>query len=77
MVTHYTLQDKDHKLAIRETDLSLTELDMVKQSLRHYYRVLEDNYEKFLEIEMQDIAKDIKIKLEIVRILRRKLDGRD
>lgn len=74
MVTHYTLLTKDHKIALREQDLSQEELDMIKQTIRHYYVVLEQNYDKFLELEMQDVAKDIKEKLELVRQLRRKLD---
>lgn len=74
MVTHYTLLTKDHKIALREQDLSQEELDMIKQTLKHYYVVLEQNYDKFLELEMQDVAKDIKEKLELVRQLRRKLD---
>lgn len=74
MVTHYTLLTKDHKIALREQDLSQEELDMIKQTLKHYYVVLEQNYDKFLELEMQDVAKDIKAKLELVRQLRRKLD---
>lgn len=77
MVTNYTLQTKDHKIAIREDDLSVVEVETIKLSLRHYYRVLEDQYEKFVELEMVDLAKDIKDKLEIVRQLRRKLDGRE
>lgn len=77
MVTSYTLQTKDHKIAIREDDLSVVELNTIKLSLRHYYRVLEDQYEKFVELEMVDLANDIKDKLEIVRQLRRKLDGRE
>lgn len=77
MVTNYTLQTKDHKIAIREDDLSVVELETIKLSLRHYYRVLEEQYEKFVELEMVDLAKDIKDKLEIVRQLRRKLDGRE
>lgn len=77
MVTNYTLQTKDHKIAIREDDLSVVELNTIKLSLRHYYRVLEDQYEKFVELEMVDLANDIKDKLEIVRQLRRKLDGRE
>ena len=77
MVTSYTLQTKDHKIAIREDDLSVVELETVKLSLRHYYRVLEEQYEKFVDLEMVDLAKDIKEKLEIVRQLRRKLDGRE
>ena len=74
MVTHYTLLTKDHKIALREQDLTQEDLDMIKQTLKHYYVVLEQNYDKFLELEMQDVAKDIKEKLELVRQLRRKLD---
>lgn len=75
MVTNYTLQTKDHKIAIREDDLSVVDLETIKQSLRHYYRVLEEQYEKFMELEMLDLALEIKNRLEIVRQLRRKLDG--
>lgn len=77
MVTSYTLQTKDHKIAIREDELSVVEVETIKLSLRHYYRVLEEQYEKFVDLEMVDLAKDIKEKLEIVRQLRRKLDGRE
>ena len=77
MVTNYTLQTKDHKIAIREDELSVVEVNTIKLSLRHYYRVLEEQYEKFVDLEMVDLAKDIKDKLEIVRQLRRKLDGRE
>lgn len=75
MVTNYTLQTKDHKIAIREDDLTVVDLETIKQSLRHYYRVLEEQYEKFMELEMLDLAIEIKNRLEIVRQLRRKLDG--
>lgn len=75
MVTNYTLQTKDHKIAIREDDLTVVDLETIKQSLRHYYRVLEEQYEKFMELEMLDLALEIMNRLEIVRQLRRKLDG--
>lgn len=77
MVTNYSLQTKDHKIVIKDDDISVVEMETIKQSLRHYYRVLEEQYEKFVELEMIDIARDIKDKLEIVRQLRRKLDGRE
>lgn len=77
MITHYTLQTKDHKIALKEDDLTLDDFDTIRNSLKHYYLTLENSYEKMLTEGIDDISESIKLKLEKVRQLRRKLDGRD
>ena len=77
VITHYTLQTKDHKLAIREEDLTTQEFDIIRNSLKHYYLTLENSYEKMVNEGIDDISLSIKEKLEKVRNLRRKLDGRE
>lgn len=77
VITHYTLQTKDHKLAIREEDLTPQEFDIIRNSLKHYYLTLENSYEKMVNEGIDDISLSIKEKLEKVRNLRRKLDGRE
>lgn len=77
VITHYTLQTKDHKLAVKEEDLTLQEFDIIRNSLKHYYLTLENSYEKMVNEGIDDISLSIKEKLEKVRNLRRKLDGRD
>lgn len=74
MVTHYTLQTKDHKIPLREQDLSLEEINLIRLSLRYYYVSLEKSYEQFANEELIDLSQTIKDKLENVRQLRRKLD---
>ena len=77
MITHYTLQVKDHKLAVKEEDLTLEDYETIKNSLKHYYLTLENSYEKMVTEGIDDISESIRYKLEKVRQLRRKLDGRD
>lgn len=78
MITHYTLQTKDHKFAIKEQDLTLQEAELVRFALQHYYKTLERNYERFVVDEhLPELASPLKETLEKVRQLRRKLDGRD
>ena len=77
MITHYTLQVKDHKMAVKEEDLTFDDFDLIRNSLKHYYLTLENSYEKMLTEGIDDISESIKLKLEKVRQLRRKLDGRD
>lgn len=77
VITHYTLQTKDHKLAVKEEDLTPLEFDLIRNSLKHYYLTLENSYEKMVNEGIDDISLSIKEKLEKVRNLRRKLDGRE
>lgn len=78
MITHYTLQTKDHKIAIKEQDLTLQEAELVRFALQHYYQTLERNYERFVvDEQLPEVATPLKETLEKVRQLRRKLDGRD
>lgn len=78
MVTHYTLQTKDHKIAIKEVDLSDMEMEFVKFALKHYYQTLERNYERFVvEEQLPEAAQPLKESIEKVRQIRRKLDGND
>jgi len=78
MVTHYTLQTKDHKFALKEQDLTAKEFETIKFALQHYYVTLEKSYETLvIEEQLPEISDMLKERLEIVRQLRRKLDGRD
>lgn len=77
MITHYTLQTKDHKIPIKDEDLTIYEFEIIRNSLKHYYLTLENNYENLIIEGFDDISKFIKDELEQVRQLRRKLDGRD
>jgi hypothetical protein len=62
---------------LREQDLSIEDIELLKNGLKHYYITLEKSYEETLEAGMEDISSVLKNKLEEVRQLRRKLDGRD
>lgn len=78
MITHYTLQTKDHKFAIKEQDLTLQEAELVRFALQHYFQTLERNYERFVvDEQLPELASPLKETLEKVRQLRRKLDGND
>lgn len=78
MITHYTLQTKDHKFAVKEQDLTLQEAELVRFALQHYYQTLERNYERFVvDEQLPEVATPLKETLEKVRQLRRKLDGND
>ena len=78
MITHYTLQIKDHKFAVKEQDLTLQEAELVRFALQHYYQTLERNYERFVvDEQLPELASPLKETLEKVRQLRRKLDGND
>ena len=78
MVTHYTLQTKDHKFALKEQDLTIQDVELVRFALQHYYQTLERNYERFVvDEQLPEVATPLKETLEKVRQLRRKLDGRD
>lgn len=78
MITHYTLQTKDHKFAVKEQDLTLQEAELVRFALQHYFQTLERNYERFVvDEQLPELASPLKETLEKVRQLRRKLDGKD
>lgn len=77
MITHYTLQSKDHKIAVREEDILLSEYKIVRQALKHYYTSLEKSFERNRDEGLDDVARLIKTELDGVLQLRRKLDGRD
>lgn len=78
MITHYTLQTKDHKFAVKEQDLTLQEAELVRFALQHYFQTLERNYERFVvDEQLPELASPLKETLEKVRQLRRKLDGND
>lgn len=75
MVTHFNLQSMDHKLALKEQELKLSDVELIKSALKHYYTTLENSLEKICEAGLDDISKEITSKLEEVRQLRRKIDG--
>lgn len=77
MITHYTLQTKDHKIAVREEDIYKDEYDVICNALKHYYVSLERSFERHTDEGLDDISRLIKRQLEDVRRIRRKLDGRD
>lgn len=78
MVTHYTLQTKDHKFVTKEIDLTPMEMEFVKFGMKNYYQTLEKNYERLIvEEQLPEMAKALKEALENVRQIRRKLDGRE
>lgn len=78
MVSHYTLQTKDHKFAVKEQDLSLAEIELLKTAVMYYHHALERSYEHFyVEDQMPDVANSLKERIEKVRLLRSKLNGND
>jgi hypothetical protein len=77
MKTHYTLQTKDHKIALREQDITLEEFDTILVALKHYYTSLVNSMDKMFDAGLDDVVHDLKNRTEEVRQLRRKLDGRD
>lgn len=78
MVSHYTLQTKDHKFAVKEQDFSVADMEMLKTALMYYHHALERSYEHFyVEDQMPDVANSLKERIEKVRLLRSKLNGND
>lgn len=78
MVSHYTLQTKDHKFAVKEQDFSVEDIEMLKTALMYYHHSLERSYEHFyVEDQMPDVANSLKERIEKVRLLRSKLNGND
>lgn len=77
MVTHYTLQSKDHKIAVREADILLSEYKILRQALKHYFTSLEKSFERNRDEGLDDVARLIETELGGVQQLMRKLDGRD
>lgn len=78
MVSHYTLQAKDHKFAVKEQDFTPKEVEQIKIALRHYQYALERSYDNFyVEEQMLDVAQSLKEQIEYMRQIRRKLDGND
>ena len=78
MVSHYTLQTKDHKFSIKEQDFTVGEIELMKTAVMYYRQALERSYEHFyVEDQMPDVANSLKERIEKVRQLRRKLDGND
>ena len=78
MVTHYTLQTKDHKLTIRELDLERSEFLLLRNALINYQRSSEKIYTEYVKDgSMPDMIKMVKGVLEDIDKLRKKLDGID
>ncbi len=75
MITHYNIQAMDHKIALREQEIQCSDVELIKNALKHYYITLERSLEQMADSGMDDIVKEIKERLEEVRILRSKLDG--
>lgn len=78
MVTHYTIQTKDHKLAIKEEDISVGEFNILMNALKNYQINLEENYKEYVKDgTLPDVVVIMKEVLEDVTKLRRKLSGRE
>lgn len=78
MVSHYTLQTKDHKFSIKEQDFTVAEIELLKTAVMYYRQALERSYEHFyVEDQMPDVANSLKERIEKVRQLRSKLNGND
>lgn len=78
MVTHYTLQTKDHKLTIRELDLERSEFLLIRNALINYQRDSEKIYTEYVKDgSMPDMIKMVRGALEDIDKLRKKLDGID
>ena len=77
MITHYNMQAKDHKIVLREAEITPAEFEMILIALKHYYTSLVNTMDKMYDEALDDIVHDLKIRSEDVRLLRRKLYGRD
>lgn len=78
MVTHYTLQTKDHKLAIREEDFTVAEFNLICNALKNYQATLEESYKEYMKDgTLPDVVVIMKDVLEDVTKIRRKLSGRE
>lgn len=78
MVSHYTIQTKDHKITLKELDLTCMEMKFIKDALEHYYLALEGNYERLVLDEKLPEAAVTLLDVSIsVKEIRKKLDGRD
>ena len=77
MITHYTLQTKDHKITLKELDFSEKEMRTIKFALKHYFTTLEGSYERLvLDEQLPEAAVPLRDALESVRQIRKKLDDR-
>ena len=78
MVTHYTLQTKDHKLTLRELDLERSEFLLLRNALINYQRASEKIYTEYVKDgSMPDMINMVRGALEDIDKLRKKLDGID
>lgn len=77
MITHYNIQAKDHKITLRDQDITPAEFEMLLIALKHYYTSLVNSMDKMFDEGLDDIVHDLKIRSEDVRLLRRKLNGND
>lgn len=78
MVTHYTLQTKDHKLPLKEQDLSIGEFTIIRHALINYQREMENTYASQVKDGLlPDVVKLMKEVLEDIDKVRKKLDGID
>lgn len=78
VITHYTLQTKDHKLTIKEQDLERSEFLLIRNALINYQRTSEKIYTEYVKDgSMPDMIKMVKGVLEDIDKLRKKLDGID
>ena len=77
MITHYNIQAKDHKITLRDQDITPAEFEMVMIALKHYYTSLINSMDKMFDAGLDDVVHDLKNRSEEVRQLRRKLYGRD
>ena len=75
MITSFNLQALDHKIALREQELKVSDVELIKNALKHYYITLENSHAKMFDAGLDDLANELLAKLEEVRNLRRKLDG--
>lgn len=76
MVTHYTLQTKDHKISIKEEDLTLSDFLYIRNALKNYQNDLEWLYKREAEKDaLPDVIESTKTLLEDIVKLRKKIDG--
>lgn len=78
VITHYTLQTKDHKLPIKEEDLTIGEFIIIRHALINYQREMEKTYTSQVKDGLlPDVVKLMKEVLEDIDKVRKKLDGID
>lgn len=76
MVTHYTLQTKDHKISVKEEDLTLGEFDYIRNALKNYQNDLEWLYKRQAEKDaLPDVVANTKSLIDDIVKLRKKIDG--